>query len=789
MTSNLIDIDSLIGDDNNNNNSNSNINNNNSLDLFKQNTFRRFGIEVYCKNNNNNSNRKDTLIDTKGYRLSVLPFFFKNRVNFLPRSQQQQSSSPIRTTNHIPVPPSYNASEDAGIPTQLNQPIFDILSKSKYISTQTHENLCEFIAAEPSQKHHVISEDYDLSLSSMMKDGPLTSEQIGSFSYQILKGLVHLHQNRITHRNLSTENIKLDSNRNIKLSNYSLYYLSNQGENVAFPIGNLCNLSPESILSDRDLKGSSNPKCDVWSLGCIILEMAFGHCLWYDKDPSVVLNRLLYLSNLPSNQTYNIKTQQFELINNGTVVADNTKSNSTISKILENQSNMKRFLRNAPSPGLDCLPDLLVQFINCCLTVNSETRPSSAELLEHPYFDAIRKVDRYAPVYVERPAVKSLELPDDLEANAESILNDTGSQDRDIFSGAEIYYLWRLAGGDIERELVAQGLANPSPSVHKLPLFVPLVKSGTTTASSSPTMSNSLGDLLTVASTPKESSSQQPNNNKTTKFGDYKAVLYNSKTCVLSIDRIVERIRQAYGIRNELLEADNIGGDGYLFGSGTSSKQSGVAGSSQRTPDQELEYQIARLAAFHDALYNDALEKFNITPLSTTISKSVSNIDDELWWMKEVPMEKKKQELFPRMGIHDLINNPNSKILDIRPSKQFQQCHYPNSVNINYIHTATPANQQQNPHQMHLGTLQQASSVAQQQVATTTQQKPPKPFNPAILEQYRGHPIVVIAGRGDEGVDFCNQLVRWKFPFVALLNGGMDALEHGAQTLLITNES
>ncbi|GAM16940.1 hypothetical protein SAMD00019534_001150 [Acytostelium subglobosum LB1] len=1011
------------------------------MSSYRQTTFRRFGIELFKRDGH-------TVVNTNGYRLCVLPFFFKNKVNFVRSNRSSAfstSSSPILTsstsassstpTSSTPststpqaIASSYAASEDAGIPTPLNQPIFDILSRAKLLTTLSHENLVEFIAAQPSQKHHdqvlMITEDYETSLESLLKNGQavLSHDQIQLYSYQILKALSYLHGRSITHRNLSVENIKIDSNNNIKLSNYALYYLSNQGENVSFPIGNLCNLSPQSLL--RDLKGSPNPKCDVWALGCVLLQLAYGKCPWADRDPNVVINRLLHLSNLPASQRYNIDTHSFE-----SVSAE--KPLGTISSQMSNNSNMTNFLNNL-SPPLNRLPEPLVELIRACLTPNSADRPSSADLLEHPYFYDIMGKDPYAPKYVERPSVKSLQLPDDLS----SIKADSGHErsDLDIFSGAELYYLWRLAGGDLDKELVAQSLANSAPSVHKLPNFVPLVKS-------SHSMSNSLGDLMTSPICAKRTAGSE---GSSTQSHDFKAILYNHRTCTLSIDSLVERIREAYEIKEELLSED-VGGDGYLFTRGTNkpASSSGDGSASLNSPqarnqDDELDYQIARLSAFHKALYqyvyedaiqaqpqiirmakfgiptilrgdiwaailgvvhadavsiyhsinldvrgpndkqfeldiprchqyhpllsspsghaqlfrilkawsllniekgcywqgldnvaspfvvhcyhdepmafaclksfvdkylsilyvpnnyaalseimltytqllsyhdpelschlinvqlepnlyaipwfitifahllpldkidilwdtillgpssfpyffavsimiqfrtsmlakaslenciktiskisscdieqcvSDALDKFNNTPLSTTISKVVSHTDDELWWMQEVSMETRKLELFPRIGIHDVINNPNTKILDIRPASQFQQCYYPKSVNIIYHGQATPQSTPATSSAQGSYPAPPSSMQPSGQPSPAPQTKPSKPFNPAILEQYRGRPIVVIAPRG-EGIEFCNQLVQWKFPFVALLNGGMDALIHGAQSLLVMN--
>ncbi|EGG22965.1 RabGAP/TBC domain-containing protein [Cavenderia fasciculata] len=525
-----------------------------------QTTFRRFGVEVYIEKkkrigyedgltttttdgddsttatlDGGSSDPQSSveqepgtvIVNTKGFRLSVNPFFFKNRVDF------QQLTSPkvisaANTTNTATssTPQTFILTEDAGIPKPLNDTIFDIFSRAQHLSSLQHENLCQFITAQPSQKHHdqmlVVSEDYQNSLKSVIDNcinftylhsfqierekKYIESNQLGLYCYQILKALSYLHSNRITHRNLSIENIKLNQENHVKLVNYGLYHLSKEGENVSFPIGNLLNLSPESILQADIIKGSSNPKCDVWALGCVMLEASLKSCLWNDRDPSQSLNRILYISNLPSNQQFNFTTlnfessssssssisssykllpqiekelQQMENNNNN----DSSSSNNNDTNRLFNIFGILEELEKNQDNGFGRLDQGLRDVIKYCLNPSLLFRPFSKDLLDHPYFNSFKSNDPFKLEWVEKPCVKSSLLPDDLFSTLESEQSLEKRQEEfvierehyDIYSPLEIFYLWKLSGGDLDKELVTQGLATPSPSVHKLPLFVPLL--------------------------------------------------------------------------------------------------------------------------------------------------------------------------------------------------------------------------------------------------------------------------------------------------------------------------
>lgn len=58
--------------------------------------------------------------------------------------------------------------------------------------------------------------------------------------YQIASGLNYLDTIDITMQTLEPKNILIDDLGNVKLFNYGMYYQTNQGEYVTFPIGFVC---------------------------------------------------------------------------------------------------------------------------------------------------------------------------------------------------------------------------------------------------------------------------------------------------------------------------------------------------------------------------------------------------------------------------------------------------------------------------------------------------------------------------------------------------------------------
>lgn len=74
-------------------------------------------------------------------------------------------------------------------------------------------------------------------LQSFLGKNDFKYEVILNIAYQILIGLDELHQKNILHGNLSSENILLQQNEtDIKLFNYGLFYATENGKLVSFPI-------------------------------------------------------------------------------------------------------------------------------------------------------------------------------------------------------------------------------------------------------------------------------------------------------------------------------------------------------------------------------------------------------------------------------------------------------------------------------------------------------------------------------------------------------------------------
>ncbi|XP_062316520.1 G protein-coupled receptor kinase 5-like [Osmerus eperlanus] len=99
----------------------------------------------------------------------------------------------------------------------------------------------------------------------------LSSERVQFYAAQVCCGLHHLHQNDIVYRDMKPENILLDDNGHIRISDLGLALKLSGGELAQGRVGTVGYMAPEVIANEH--YGMSP---DWWGLGCLVYEMTAG---------------------------------------------------------------------------------------------------------------------------------------------------------------------------------------------------------------------------------------------------------------------------------------------------------------------------------------------------------------------------------------------------------------------------------------------------------------------------------------------------------------------------------
>ncbi|KAF2872918.1 hypothetical protein BDV95DRAFT_360524 [Massariosphaeria phaeospora] len=149
-----------------------------------------------------------------------------------------------------------------------------------------HKNIVQYLGSNSDESHLNIFLEYvpGGSVATMLVNyGPLGESLIQNFVRQILTGLQYLHSRDIIHRDIKGANILVDNKGSVKISDFGISkrveastLLSGSGggkkggQRVSLQ-GSVFWMAPEVVRQTAYTR-----KADIWSLGCLIVEMFTG---------------------------------------------------------------------------------------------------------------------------------------------------------------------------------------------------------------------------------------------------------------------------------------------------------------------------------------------------------------------------------------------------------------------------------------------------------------------------------------------------------------------------------
>jgi len=171
------------------------------------------------------------------------------------------------------------------------------------------------------------------------KFGALKEKVIKTFTRQILEALDYCHSHNVVHRDIKGKNILVDKCGTLKLADFGS---AKQFENAMSNDAPSMNYNYTPLWTAPEvLKGDYNQKIDIWSTGCVMIEMATADKPWAEENFENPFRALYHIGN-----------------------------SEKIPVIPEN------------------LSDLGKEFLRLCLCRDPDNRPTAAELLVHPWLNA-----------------------------------------------------------------------------------------------------------------------------------------------------------------------------------------------------------------------------------------------------------------------------------------------------------------------------------------------------------------------------------------------------------------
>ncbi|KAF8527883.1 kinase-like protein [Hysterangium stoloniferum] len=202
------------------------------------------------------------------------------------------TASEMIAVKQVEVPKTASDQNDS----RQMQVVEALISESDTLKDLDHPNIVQYLGFERSADHLSIFLEYVPGGSiggCLKKHGKFDHEVVRSFTSQVLSGLEYLHLRGVLHRDLKADNILLDPSGICKISDFGISKRSDDiyDNDAAFTAmqGSIFWMAPEVLHNNKQ---GYNAKIDIWSLGCLVLEMWAGRRPWNQEDIVAVMFKL-----------------------------------------------------------------------------------------------------------------------------------------------------------------------------------------------------------------------------------------------------------------------------------------------------------------------------------------------------------------------------------------------------------------------------------------------------------------------------------------------------------------
>jgi len=188
----------------------------------------------------------------------------------------------LMALKQVEMPSSNNTAMDA----KKNNMVEALKREIDLLRELKHPNIVQYLGSNSDDTHLNIFLEYVAggSVATMLVNyGSLPEPLISNFVRQILNGLAYLHSKDIIHRDIKGANILVDNHGSVKISDFGISKrvestlrtsttpgLKRGGPRVSLQ-GSVFWMAPEVVKQTAYTR-----KADIWSLGCLIVEMFTG---------------------------------------------------------------------------------------------------------------------------------------------------------------------------------------------------------------------------------------------------------------------------------------------------------------------------------------------------------------------------------------------------------------------------------------------------------------------------------------------------------------------------------
>jgi len=122
----------------------------------------------------------------------------------------------------------------------------------------------------------------------IVKHGKLKEEDARRFFQQIISGVDYCHRHNVVHRDLKPENLLLDQSLNVKIADFGLSNMMQDGEFLRTSCGSPNYAAPE-VISGKLYAG---PEVDIWSCGVVLYALLCGTLPFDDEHVTTLFRKI-----------------------------------------------------------------------------------------------------------------------------------------------------------------------------------------------------------------------------------------------------------------------------------------------------------------------------------------------------------------------------------------------------------------------------------------------------------------------------------------------------------------
>ncbi|KAI3652518.1 hypothetical protein MP228_001943 [Amoeboaphelidium protococcarum] len=122
----------------------------------------------------------------------------------------------------------------------------------------------------------------------LKKFGQISEGLVAVYVYQVLEGLIYLHEEGVVHRDIKAANILSTKEGHVKLGDFGVATKLNEPQGESMVVGSPYWLAPEVI--EMQQPGTAS---DIWSVGCTVIELLTGEPPYFQCSPMAALFKIV----------------------------------------------------------------------------------------------------------------------------------------------------------------------------------------------------------------------------------------------------------------------------------------------------------------------------------------------------------------------------------------------------------------------------------------------------------------------------------------------------------------